>query len=147
MYVPKNYLLRHMINLGSVNRDVHSGVSTTSKVNTAMCGAQYVTLHIKIGWRKVKPCKFGPAKWLWSSIFVQFTEACESQTLAKGECNRYELAAAPCLPLPNHNHRCRLYATNGLLPLCDPTFTFERGFGKRQITKLGCEKYLCRVTY
>jgi len=49
MYMPKNYVLRHMINLGSVNGDVHRGVSTISKVNMAMCGAQYVTLHIKIG--------------------------------------------------------------------------------------------------
>jgi hypothetical protein len=38
-----------MITLGSVNGDVYTGVSTISKVNMAMCSAQYMTLHIKIG--------------------------------------------------------------------------------------------------
>jgi hypothetical protein len=49
MYMPKIYLLRHMITLGSGNGDVYTGVSTLSQVNMAMCGAQYMTLHIKIG--------------------------------------------------------------------------------------------------
>jgi hypothetical protein len=33
MYMPKNYLLRHMITLGSVNGDVYTGVSTISTVH------------------------------------------------------------------------------------------------------------------
>jgi hypothetical protein len=39
--------------------------------------AQYVSLQIKIGWRTVKPCWFGSAKWFWPSIFAQFAEAGE----------------------------------------------------------------------
>jgi len=34
-----------------------------------------VTLQIKIGWRKVKTCRFGSAKWFWPDIFAQFAEA------------------------------------------------------------------------
>jgi hypothetical protein len=37
--------------------------------------AQYVTLQLKIGCRKVKTCWFGSAKWLWPNIFIQFAEA------------------------------------------------------------------------
>ncbi len=94
VHTKKFICLGTWISLGRVNGDIHRRVSTITKVNMAMCGAQYVTLHIKIGWRKVKPCKFGPAKWLWPSSFVQFAEACESQTLAKEECNRYELTVS-----------------------------------------------------
>lgn len=38
-------------------------------------GAQYVTLEIKIGGRKVKTCQLGLAKWFWPSNFAQFAEA------------------------------------------------------------------------
>jgi hypothetical protein len=39
-------------------------------------GGQYVTqLHIKIGWREVKSCCFGSAKWFWPNVFAQFAEA------------------------------------------------------------------------
>jgi hypothetical protein len=31
--------------------------------------AQYVSLQVKIGFRKVKTCQFGLAKWFWPSIF------------------------------------------------------------------------------
>jgi hypothetical protein len=34
-----------MITLGSVNGDVYTGVSTISKVNMAMCSAQYDPAH------------------------------------------------------------------------------------------------------
>jgi len=45
--------------------------------------AQYVTLQIKIGGRKVKTCQFGSAKWFWPSIFVQFAEAGERHSKAQ----------------------------------------------------------------
>jgi hypothetical protein len=38
-----------------------------------LTGAQYVTLQIKIGSRKVKTCHFGSAKWFWPSIFALFS--------------------------------------------------------------------------
>jgi hypothetical protein len=34
--------------------------------------ALYVTLQNKFGWRKVKTCWFGLAKWLWPKIFAEF---------------------------------------------------------------------------
>jgi hypothetical protein len=37
-----------------------------------LAGAQYVTLHIKIGSRKVKTWHFGSAKWFLPSIFALF---------------------------------------------------------------------------
>jgi len=36
---------------------------------------QFVTLHTKTGWRKVTTCRFGSAKWFWTSIFAQCAEA------------------------------------------------------------------------
>jgi hypothetical protein len=36
---------------------------------------QYVTLHIKIRWRKVNICQFGLGNWFFSCIFVQITKA------------------------------------------------------------------------
>jgi hypothetical protein len=37
--------------------------------------SRYVTLHIKIGWRKVNICRFGSGKWFFSCTFAQFAEA------------------------------------------------------------------------
>ncbi len=37
-------------------------------------GARYVTLQIKIGWRNVKTCQFGSAKWFWPNIFAQLVK-------------------------------------------------------------------------
>jgi hypothetical protein len=34
-----------------------------------------MTLQIKIGWKKVKRCWFGTAKWFGPCIFAQFAEA------------------------------------------------------------------------
>jgi len=34
-----------------------------------------MNLQIKIGWRKVKTCWFGTAKWFGPCIFAQFAEA------------------------------------------------------------------------
>jgi hypothetical protein len=39
-------------------------------------GVEYVTLQVKIGWRKIKVCGgLGLAKWFWPSIFAQFAQA------------------------------------------------------------------------
>ncbi len=37
-------------------------------------GAWYLTLQIKIGWRNVKTCQFGSAKWFWPNIFAQLVK-------------------------------------------------------------------------
>ncbi len=49
VHTKKFICLGTWISLGRVNGDIHRRVSTITKVNMAMCGAQYVTLHIKIG--------------------------------------------------------------------------------------------------
>jgi hypothetical protein len=36
------------------------------------CSAQHVTLHITFGWRKVKTCLFGSAKWFWPNMFAVY---------------------------------------------------------------------------
>jgi hypothetical protein len=52
---------------------ISANKTTEPKRNST--GTQYVTLQIKIGWRKVKACQIGSAKWFWHSIFAQFSEA------------------------------------------------------------------------
>ncbi len=37
--------------------------------------AQYVSLQIKIRWRKVNICWLGSGKWFFSCIFAEFAEA------------------------------------------------------------------------
>jgi hypothetical protein len=49
-----------------------------SCVNSEMSNytsAQYVTLQIKIGWRKLKTCWYISSKWFWPRIFAQLAEA------------------------------------------------------------------------
>ncbi len=41
-----------------------------------------VTLHIKIGWRKVNICRYGSRKWFFSCIFAQFAEASKKRSKA-----------------------------------------------------------------
>jgi hypothetical protein len=48
------------------------------KSNSA--SAQYVTLQIKIGLRKVETCWFGSAKWFWLSIFAQLLRLVKGTT-------------------------------------------------------------------
>jgi len=38
-------------------------------------GGQYMTLHIKSGWRKVNICRFSSGNWFFSCICAQFDEA------------------------------------------------------------------------
>jgi len=72
-------------------------------------GDQYVILHTKIGWRKVKMCRFGSGKWFWLSISGQFMVARKKRCNAvphaereKRECNKYDLTAAQCFWLAHH---------------------------------------------
>ncbi len=53
--------------------------SVTKSISSA---AQCVTLHNKIGGRKVKICWFGSRKWFWLCIIEQFTMASKSWTNA-----------------------------------------------------------------
>jgi hypothetical protein len=43
-------------------------------------GAQHAILQIKIRWRKVKTCWFGPEKWFWTHFFSQFAKANAQQS-------------------------------------------------------------------
>ncbi len=64
------------------------------------------------------------------------------------EFNDYDLITAQqCLSLADHNDLSRWFAISSTPPLWCPSFNFMRGVAKEYITKLGCEKYFCRVTY
>jgi hypothetical protein len=45
-------------------------------------GAQYVTLHIKIGWRNANICWCVSGKWFFCCIFAQFAEAGKKRSKA-----------------------------------------------------------------
>ncbi len=83
----------------------------------AFRATQYVTLHIKIGGRKVKTCWSGSTKQFWPSIFAKFVEASRVNwpitkqrpvtehpcSAAAGPCQNTQKSQGPCLfsPLPN----------------------------------------------
>jgi hypothetical protein len=62
------------------------------------------------------------------------------------ECNKCDLTSSPCFLLANHNDGSRFFAMSNLPPLRSPSFSFMGAVGRKRITKLGCEKYFCRVT-
>jgi hypothetical protein len=77
-------------------------------------------------------CQFVSSKWFWLSIFAMFAEvdkkAQQSLTTAVDWLHS-------------------LIGPGGLLFVVpSPSFSFVGGVGKKQITKLGCEKYFCKVT-
>jgi hypothetical protein len=76
-------------------------------------GAPYVTLHIKIWWRKVNMCGFGSGNWFFSCKFARSAEASKKRskscTPAREDCNKYDLTSSPCCWLANHNE-CRWFA-------------------------------------
>jgi hypothetical protein len=61
---------------------------------------------------------------------------------AREECNKYDLSAAPCFWLVNHNDWSRWFAISSLSHLfAAPVLSFlGRGCKKKYITKLGCQK-------
>jgi hypothetical protein len=91
--------------------------------------AQYMSLESKIEWRKVKTCWFG------SSIFAKIAEAgkrCKtSLTLAREECNKYNLNACWSLSHIDHSeivHYC-------FPPICSPSFLIVGGVRKMWIVR------------
>jgi len=63
------------------------------------------------------------------------------------ECNRYDLTIVKCFWLAHHKDASRWFAIISPPPICYPNFSFMGGVAKKCITKLGCEKCFCRVTY
>jgi hypothetical protein len=117
-----------------------------STSSSALC----VTLQIKIWWRKVKTYWFGSTKCFLVQRFCTVSGGLERtlQTLtpAREECNKYDLTAAPSFWLANHDDWSRWFAISSLLPVfAVPVLLLWVGLGKKK-TKLGCEKYFCRVT-
>jgi hypothetical protein len=70
-----------------------AGFINTTAHSEQLLDAQYVTMYIKIRWRKVITCSFGWAtKWVWPSTFAQFCWSSykrqQSLTPAREECNK-----------------------------------------------------------
>jgi hypothetical protein len=73
---------------------------------------QYMTLHPKMGCTTLKTWWFGSAKWFWPSTFAVFWNKAQHSCVPAGEDgNKYDLTAAPCLLLTNHNDWSRWFAT------------------------------------
>jgi hypothetical protein len=64
-------------------------------------GALYVTLHIKIRWRKVKICGLSSGNWFFFCKFARTAEASKKRAPAREECNKYDRTAFPCFWLAN----------------------------------------------
>jgi hypothetical protein len=64
--------------------------------------------------KKVNICRFGSGKWFFSSKFAQFAEVGKNRSKscapAREEYNKYDLTAAPCFLLVNHNDWLRWFA-------------------------------------
>jgi hypothetical protein len=62
------------------------------------------------------------------------------------ECNKYNLTAAPYFLLVSHNDWSRWFAISSSSQLfAVPVSVLRVGLPKSKITKLGREKYFCRV--
>jgi hypothetical protein len=98
-----------------------------SKEQLQRCLVKYLTFQIKIGWRKVKPCRvwFGSAEWFWPSIFAQFAEATAKEQQCRKLCTT---AGVPvCFWLVNHNDWSMWFAISSLLPILQS----QCGVGKK----------------
>jgi hypothetical protein len=106
---------------------------------------------VKIWWRKVKMCGFSSAKWFWPSIIAHFGVAGKRRSntvhLREKECNKLDLTTN----WPHHNDDgSRWFAiSSSAPPTCwCPSISFIGGVAKKaKKTKLGYEKYFCKVTY
>jgi hypothetical protein len=109
-----------------------------------------VILHNKIEWRDTKLCRFGLWKWFWLHIFARLSWLVKNMATmctCRKECNRYDLTIVKCFWLAHHKDSSRWFAIISPPPICYPNFSFMGGVAKKCITKLGCEKCFCRVTY
>jgi hypothetical protein len=69
------------------------------------------------------------------------------RTTCRKECNKYDLTDAQCFWLAHHNNWSKWFAISSPSPISYPSFSFLGGTAKKYITKLGCEKHFCKVTY
>ncbi len=88
--------------------------------------------------KKVKTRWFGSAKWFWPGIFVaRFAEAGKkaqrSCVPTREECNEYDLTAAPCFWLANHNDWSRWFAISSFPSICSLGVSFISGFAKKRV--------------
>jgi hypothetical protein len=89
----------------------------------------------------VQENSFSPA-YLVSVLRLVKSSAKQSCAPAREECNKYDHL---CFLLANHNDWSRWFAINSSHLFAVPVSVLFVGCQK-YITKLGCEKYLCRVT-
>jgi hypothetical protein len=98
-------------------------------------GTQYVTLQMKIRWRKVKTCRFVSAKWFCAQQFPTVwwgpLKAQQRLTLAREECNKDCCCCRMIWPIimigPGG------FAIGSLPPICNPSFSFD-GWVRKKYT-------------
>ncbi len=101
----------------------HSAKNTSFQHYRVFPAVLYIvlTLHNKVQWRKVKPCRFSSAKLFCPCMFAHLlrlgkgtAKLCTCCAPAGEECNKYDLIAAPCFWLVNHNDSSRWFAVSSL---------------------------------
>jgi hypothetical protein len=98
-----------------------------------MKGSQNMSWHV-----------FGPG--ILQSV-LRLVKRKAQQTLTPAAKSVTDLTATPCFWLANHGNRSRCFAISSLPPICSPNFSFMGELGNKSITKLGYEKYFCRVAH
>jgi hypothetical protein len=90
--------------------------------------AQYVILHNKISWRKVKICRFGSRKWFWLCLIAQFAVPVKRPSNVVHLQKRVYWIWSDCwlvfLIGPSHNDWSRWFAISSPPPMCYPSFHF-----------------------
>jgi hypothetical protein len=121
LHIILNVVFLANVHIPSVSGDALKSIPT---------GAQYETLKIKVGWRKVNICCFGSGKWFFSCIFVRFAEAGKKRSKAVHllEKSVINMICAPCFWLANHNDLSRWFAISNSHLFADPVSILWLGF-------------------
>jgi hypothetical protein len=140
------------VNCELINIWLCNPTPTSALVRASPRAVICVILHTKI-W--MKKCQ-NKAVWLTKMVLAQHNcIGCGGKSHSNSvwtcinECNKHDLTAARCFWLAHHNNWSRWFGFLILVPwpICCPNFSFMGGVAKKEITKLGCEKYFWRTTY
>jgi len=58
-----------------LSKNFQNFLTVRGSSRSSSSGARYMILQSKIGWRKVKMCRFGSGKWFWQGIIGHFVVA------------------------------------------------------------------------
>jgi len=100
--------------------------------------------------KKSRNVPVGSRKWFWLRIIVQFVVAGEWHNTRPAPAEKSVINMIWLLfrvRLAHHSDWSRWFALSSSSPICCHSFNFMGGVARKEITKLGCEKYFCWITY